>query len=137
MAIIDWDESISVNIPMIDEQHRELIGWIVALDEAVRKGGGAEKVEDVLLKLTDYVFMHFSREESLMLSINFPDLASHRQEHDFFVTRLEEIMERFQNGETIGGDTLEFMGDWIVSHIKGTDQLYSRFMLAGSDKDEA
>jgi hemerythrin len=137
MAIFEWDESISLNIPMIDDQHRELIAWIAALNDTVHQGGGAEKVEDVLLQLTNYVFMHFSREESLMLSINFPGLAGHRREHDFFVTRLEGIMERLQSGEAIGEETLEFMGNWIASHIKGTDRAYGRFMQAGKDKAEA
>lgn len=134
MAIFEWDESISLNIPMIDDQHRALIGWIAALNDAVRKGGETEQVEDLLLKLVDYVFMHFTKEEGLMLSINFPGLGSHRQEHDFFVAKLEEIMERFQQGEAIGGAALEFMIDWVVCHIKGTDQVYGSFMLAGRDK---
>jgi hemerythrin-like metal-binding protein len=134
MAIFEWDESISLNIPMIDDQHRQLIGWVAALNDAVQKSAGAQAIEQVLLNLTDYVFNHFSGEERLMLSINFPGLDGHRQEHNFFVTRLEEIMERFQNGEEIGNDTLEFMSDWIVGHIKGTDRIYGSFMLAGSDR---
>jgi hemerythrin-like metal-binding protein len=134
MAIFEWDESISLNIPLIDDQHRQLIGWVAALNDAVQKSAGAQAIEQVLLNLTDYVFNHFSEEERLMLSIDFPGLDSHRQEHNFFVTRLEEIMERFQNGEEIGNDTLEFMSDWIVGHIKGTDRIYGSFMLAGSDR---
>jgi hemerythrin-like metal-binding protein len=134
MAIFEWDESIALNIPLIDNQHMQLIGWIAALNDAVQSSAGALAIEEVLLNLTDYVFSHFSEEERLMHSISFPGLDSHRQEHDYFVTRLEEIMERFQNGEEMGNDILEFMSDWIVSHIKGTDQLYCRFMLTGSDQ---
>ncbi|MBI2354333.1 MAG: hemerythrin family protein [Deltaproteobacteria bacterium] len=132
MTIFAWDDSIALNIPRIDEQHRELIGWINALHDAVRKDEGALVTGDVLSKLISYVFMHFTEEERLMLSCSFPGFTAHRQEHDYYVKRLKNIQDRFQEGEEISGETLEFMSDWIVCHIRGTDQVYGRFILAGS-----
>lgn len=132
MTIFAWDESIALNIPLIDRQHKELIGWINALDDAVCKGEGALVTGEVLSKLISYVFMHFAEEERLMLSWNFPGFTGHRQEHDYYVKRLKDIQDRYQAGEEISGETLEFMSEWIVCHIKGTDQVYGRFIQAGS-----
>lgn len=124
MAIFEWDDSISLGIPAIDEQHKELLGWIGSLSAAVQKGEGAQVIGGVLLKLISYVCFHFEEEERLLLAANYSDFAAHRQEHDDFVKRLQEIQEHFQDGEELSRNTLEFMSDWIVRHIRGTDQKY-------------
>jgi hemerythrin len=63
-----------------------------------------------------------------MLSCNYPDLAAHRAEHDLFVSRLREIQVNFIDGQEMGINILDFMVEWLVCHIKGTDQGYSRFI---------
>lgn len=129
MAIVEWDERIALHIPTIDGQHQELIGWINSLDDAVREGKGADLIDETLQKLIRYVFEHFAAEEQLMLSYNFPGFASHRQEHDHFVQRLKEIQGSFQDSSETSRKTLDFLVDWIVCHIKGTDQKYGSFIL--------
>ncbi len=130
MAIFEWDDSISLHIPVIDEQHKELLGWIAALNDAVQKGEGAQVIGDVLLKLISYVCFHFEEEERLLLSSNYPDFVGHRKEHDDFVKRLQDIQEHFHDGEELSRNTLEFMSDWIVLHIRGTDQKYGQLLRA-------
>lgn len=136
MAFPEWDESMALGIPTIDSQHKELIVWSKSLEGAVQKGGGALVIDDVLQKLIGYVHKHFSDEERLMLSCNFPDFTSHRQEHDFFVTRLKDLHNGITSGEELSVKTLDFLIDWLVSHIKGTDQNYGRFIResAGNSK---
>ena len=130
MAIFEWDDSISLNIPVIDEQHKELLGWIAALNDSVQKGEGAQAIGDVLLKLVSYVCLHFDEEERLLLTCNYPDFTGHREEHDGFVKRLQEIQEHFQDGEELSRGTLEFLSDWIVTHIRGSDQKYGQLLRA-------
>ena len=136
MKTIEWDESMALHIPAIDSQHKQMIGWIKALSEAVRNGEGAQVIDDVSRKLVSYVQEHFSDEERLMLSHNFPDFTSHRQEHDFFISRLGEMHARITNGEELSSKTLDFLIDWTINHIKGTDQIYGRFIrgAAGDTK---
>jgi hemerythrin-like metal-binding protein len=136
MAILEWDESIALHIPTIDAQHKELIGWINALNDAVQKGEGAQLIDETLQKLINYVLVHFAAEEKLMLSYNFPGFTRHRQEHDYFVQKLKEIQGGFQDSEATSRKTLDFMIDWIVCHIKGTDQNYGRFILGKMSETE-
>jgi hemerythrin len=128
MALFEWDESIALGIPTIDEQHKALFGWINTLDEAIRNGDGSEAVGEVIWKLITYVTEHFGEEERLMLSCNYPDLAAHRKEHDLFVSRLREIQVNFNDGHEMSKSILDFLVDWLVCHIKGTDQGYSQFI---------
>jgi hemerythrin-like metal-binding protein len=136
MAILEWDESIALHIPTIDAQHKELIGWINALNDAVQKGEGAQLIDETLQKLINYVLVHFAAEEKLMLSYNFPGFTRHRQEHDYFVQKLKEIQGGFQDSDATSRNTLDFMIDWIVCHIKGTDQNYGRFILGKMSETE-
>ena len=128
MAIFEWDDSISLSIPAIDEQHKELLGWIGSLNAAVQKGEGAQVIGDVLLKLISYVCYHFEEEERLLRSANYSDFAGHRQEHDDFVKRLQDIQAHFRDGDELSRNTLDFMSDWIVLHIRGTDQKYGELL---------
>ncbi|NTV48982.1 MAG: hemerythrin family protein [Geobacteraceae bacterium] len=134
MAFFEWDDSIALGIPIIDEQHKALFDWVNRLNEAVKSGKGAETVGEVIWKLITYVTEHFSEEERLMLSCNFHGLAAHRKEHDQFVSRLREIQTDFIDGHEMGVSVLDFMVDWLVCHIKGTDQGYSRFIQQQAEK---
>jgi hemerythrin-like metal-binding protein len=128
MAIFDWDDSIALGIPTIDEQHKALFDWVNTLNEAIKNGEGNEAVGEIIWKLISYVTEHFNEEERLMLACNYPELAAHRNEHDLFVARLQEIQVSFNNGQEMGINILDFLVEWLVCHIKGTDQGYSRFI---------
>jgi hemerythrin-like metal-binding protein len=128
MAFFEWDDSITLGIPIIDEQHEALFDWINNLDEAIKRGDGSEAVEELIWKLITYVTEHFCEEELLMLSCNYPDLAVHRKEHDQFVDRLREMQLNVNDGHEMGKSVLVFLVDWLIHHIKQTDQGYSRFI---------
>ena len=127
-VFFEWDDSIALGIPTIDDQHKAIFHWINTLHEAVNSGDGHEKVGDIINNLISYVTEHFSEEERLMLSCDYPQLVSHRKEHDRFVTRLQEIQTRYNDGDEMGQDILDFMVEWLVCHIKGTDQGYNRYI---------
>jgi hemerythrin-like metal-binding protein len=128
MTNFEWDESVALGIPHIDEQHKALFGWINALNDAIIGGYGHDKVEELILNLIIYVKEHFSEEERLMLACSFPQLVSHRSEHDQFVTKLQDIQTNFLAGNDMSADVHDFMVNWLVCHIKGTDQGYKRFI---------
>lgn len=134
MKKFEWDDNISLGIPAIDSQHKLLFGWINSLNEAVIRGDEHEKIAETIFNLINYVTVHFTDEERLLLSFKYPELISHRKEHDQFVTRLQAIQTSFNNGNAIGDEILEFLVEWLVCHIKGTDQDYSRFMHERGEK---
>ncbi|MDD2898645.1 MAG: bacteriohemerythrin [Desulfuromonadaceae bacterium] len=128
MTLFEWDNSIALGIPVIDEQHKMLFTLVNSLNAVINREYSSEVVGEVIWKLVTYVTEHFSEEERLMLSCAYPGLSAHRTEHDTFVTRLQEIQESFISGKEVGDDVLNFLVEWLVCHIKGTDQGYSRFI---------
>jgi len=134
MTKFEWDESIVLGIHSIDMQHKALFDWMNSLNEAITQGEGKEKVEEIINNLIKYVIVHFSEEERLMLSWNYPALEDHRKVHDHFATKLQEIQSSFNAGNDMSTSVLVFMVDWLVCHIKGTDMYYSRFILEGGER---
>jgi len=128
MTLLAWDESLETRIPHIDAQHRKLISLINDLDQAVQDGTGGLLVSYVLQELIRYVKDHFEDEEQLMLRRRFPDLTAHRKEHDLFASRLNEIHTTFQDGDALSSNILDFLKDWLVNHIRRTDQAYAAFI---------
>lgn len=128
MAVFGWDQSYSTGIVSIDEQHQLLMAMIAGLDQAEGEGTGGLLISYVLQELMRYVGTHFEDEEKLMMRHDFPGLASHRQEHDFYVERLKHIQENYRDGDLLARQTLDFLKEWISCHIKGTDQIYAAFI---------
>jgi hemerythrin len=135
MSIFEWDDSIALGIPAIDRQHKVLFGWVNALDDSIVRGDGNEKVGETIVNLITYVTVHFSDEERLMREWGYPELGSHRKEHDYFVAKLKDIQASFNAGNDMSTPVLDIMLDWLVSHIKGTDQGYCRFIHREESKD--
>lgn len=128
MDLFQWNDSFKLNIAKIDEQHEQLISLISELEGAVQDGAGGRLIDYVLQELIRYVGVHFADEERLMMLHGFPGLADHRLQHDSYVTRLKEIQENYQESNALSSATLDFLKEWIATHIKGTDQIYGAFI---------
>ncbi len=88
MDFLSWNESMSVNIEEIDNQHKEFIGIINTLFEAMKVAKGYEVLDDVLNKLVDYAHYHFNTEEKYFEKFEYSDSQLHKDEHKNFLTRL-------------------------------------------------
>ena len=66
MALVTWDQSYSVSVKKLDEQHQKLFSLLNTLHEAMRQGKGQAVVEDTLGELALYIVTHFRAEEELL-----------------------------------------------------------------------
>ena len=57
-----WDDSLSVQIPEIDNQHQKLIEIINSLYDAFMNQALSERVNEIIKDLTDYAGYHFTTE---------------------------------------------------------------------------
>lgn len=122
---IKWDESWNTKIAVIDQQHRKLVNIVNDLGEAMKIGKSKDVVEDVLTVLIDYTKTHFRSEERLMEQKKYDGLESHKQIHQEFVEKVLGFQQRVEAGSTIVSiQMLDFLSDWLVSHIKGEDMKY-------------
>jgi hemerythrin len=59
MALITWNDSLSVKVAEIDEQHKKLIAMINELNDAMRLGKGKDVLGKIVNGLVTYTTTHF------------------------------------------------------------------------------
>jgi len=135
MAFLKWNDSLSVKITSIDDQHKKLIELINKFYEQVSHRTNDENISILIKGMKDYTQMHFDNEEKYMMQFNYPNYADHKKEHDFFISKVVELEEKFNKGKVIlTFEITSFLKIWIKNHIQGSDKKYSDFFIRNGVK---
>jgi hemerythrin len=131
-TIVTWHKSYSVNIPLIDAQHVELINLTNKLYRSCLKGRehSKEVFMDVLHSAVDYVGYHFSTEEKIMERVGYPGYSTHKREHTNFVREVLKTVDDLSKG--INTNPLSFvtyLKDWVLTHIAVSDAALGRHLI--------
>ncbi len=130
--MIEWvDEVYSVGITKIDDQHRQLIELINAIENC-KDQKDHEFVEKVLNTLGMYTKVHFAFEESILKKLNFAEFDQHAGKHRIFAQRIESAVEQYHNSECreeLLPGLLNFLRDWLLNHILVEDMKYKKFLF--------
>jgi hemerythrin len=128
MALIKWNDSLSVNVAKIDQQHQKLILMINELHGAMKQGRGNDVLGEIVNGLISYTATHFKTEEDYFNQFGYPETDSHKKEHIAFVQKVSEFKDGFEKGKrSLSIEVLYFLSDWLQNHIKCTDKKYSQF----------
>ena len=133
MAFFEWDESYSVGVPELDDQHRVLIDIINDLDRIENEGGS---IRGALDRLEWYVNEHFSYEEKLMREAKYDDFDRHVEAHRAFEKWLRSSqvhltasgLETSQMASVIN----EYLKGWLTKHILVVDMDYKSLLATDS-----
>jgi len=129
MAYIDWNESYSVGVKTMDDQHKKLIGMINQLHDAMKEGKGSSEIGSVLSGLSDYTKYHFTAEEKLLKENNYPMLLIQENRHKEFITKLDEFQKDVSSKNlAISLKVRDFLRDWLINHISGEDKKYMKYL---------
>ena len=131
MKVIEWDDSLSVGVQLIDEQHKVLIQRLNDMSEAVEENRGTDKIAKTLDFLIDYTNFHFSAEAKHMETNNYPGFDDHVEKHKGFTTPLNELVSDFkEEGATpILAEAIDtFLVKWLVEHIMTVDVEFGKFL---------
>lgn len=135
MAFIDWDDSLSVKIDSIDNEHKKLIGMINEFYDNVKEESSTELVVKIVRRMREYTQTHFRSEESYMRIYNDPGYLKHKEEHDSFVDKVKDVEERCANGKLVASfEITNFLKKWIRDHIQKTDKQYTQLLLKNGVK---
>ncbi len=116
MAHIEWLESYSCGIELIDDQHKEIISLVNRLGDSVATQD-RDEMGEVLNRLVSVVINHFEFEEELMEQSGYGYLKAHKKLHDRFVEKLVTFTQRYDAGECIIEEIRPFMQNWVSHHI--------------------
>ncbi|MDR0316497.1 MAG: bacteriohemerythrin [Treponema sp.] len=125
--LVSWSPTFSVGIKLIDDQHKELLDLVNDMFNHVIGDDAAERVyfQKIIQKAVHYIRVHFTTEEKLMISTNFPGYAEHKKAHDFFVLTVLDIVRKFETEDKYSLSIFtKFLKEWVLTHIAIMDKLY-------------
>jgi hemerythrin len=133
---IEWRESLAIGVPVIDNQHKELLSRFDKLLKACETGKGIEELRGLLEFLDTYVVTHFSDEEGIQRVRHYPGYAAHKKEHEWFIARLKALKaEIATEGVAVHHvmETNNMLLKWLINHISKVDNELGKF-LRGTGK---
>lgn len=118
------DQSLSVGVPSLDEDHQHLLQLVERLKSAKR--GGSDRSGEILAELRERAARHFQHEEQIFLSVGFPLAEEHIAEHREFVAQLDQMLS--DRGRHHAANLTAVLNTWIVDHILKSDREYAEYM---------
>jgi hemerythrin len=121
-----WDDSYSLGIPAIDDQHKILVVMINDIFQSCNDESVSEKVvfSRACRKAAEYAATHFHDEEALLTKAGYPNFPEHKKEHESFMA---EVWAEFNKFEKSGGTPVglaRFLKKWLLNHIVVKDKQY-------------
>ena len=135
MPLFTWNDSYSVTISSMDEQHKKLFALINQLHDAMTTGKAKTIVGQVLDDLLDYTRTHFTAEEKVLEKYNYSGITEQKKEHAIFINKIVELKEKNKSGSlTVTLETSQFLKEWLLNHIMVIDKKYSSFLAEKGQK---
>ena len=129
MTIIKWDESLTLGIQEIDDQHKRLINMINELHLALEYGKSSDVILPVIERLKEYADRHFLDEERLFVDLDYPGVSDHKQEHVNFIAKIQDLNKQFSyNREFLAINIRDLLLTWFFHHIRTKDLEYKKLI---------
>ena len=130
MSLISWNETFSVKIFELDQQHKKWLDIINDLHGAMLAGKGKAQLDKTFKALEDYTRIHFSTEEGYLSKAHYPELEAHKKLHRDLEEKLKNIHQKYlsQDDILLSVEVLNELRDWLIYHIKNVDKNYSDFL---------
>jgi len=124
---VTWQDSYALGIKAIDDQHKELLNIV---NDIFSHASGDQHQEhlyfkEVIAQAVDYIKMHFTTEEKIMISTKYQGYAEHKKHHEDFVLTVIKTAKDYEAGKRLTLTSFGyFLKDWVLSHIAVMDKKY-------------
>lgn len=128
---VEWENSFSVDNDEIDEQHKKLFNIINEVGNYLNSDDESASlaINKAINELIDYTDYHFRLEENLMLSMEYPRIEEHIEQHKLFETKIRSFKDQIKLfGTTETSQMLfDYVISWLKTHILVLDGDYAGF----------
>lgn len=128
MNEIHWDDSYSVGVPRLDEQHKRIVGVVNLL---VRNAGVtvvSETISEALTRLTRYANEHFVTEEEMLRKHNYLELEDHLKLHKEYRAVITTFcQETWALQPDVPKKLSRYVSVWWWKHVLVEDMKYKAF----------
>jgi hemerythrin len=124
-------------VPVIDEQHQELVSMFNLLTEAVKNNAPRKDIYRLIDDVISYSSLHFATEEMLMAEFGYPEIEAHKQKHRQLI---QEALHLRRKLELAGEEQfLEWFHHWpfanILAHIQYADNQVKDHITQGGAEE--
>jgi len=126
-----WKDEYSVGLHEIDVQHKELLSLFTRVTDVLEESSSWTDVHYRIVELRTFAAYHFQFEEALMRMFGYAEHAGHAEFHQQFFVKIAE----FERHSILGDakrEMLQFLFDWLFSHILKSDKDYAQHILSGA-----
>lgn len=126
MAAIGWSQMMSVGVPVLDADHKTLVGLINNLHRAIGDDEEYATLGSVLQALEEYAAHHFAREEQVMAACRYPSLQAHMGMHQRLTAQVAALRAAYDADRSAvrARQCLDFLNKWLIEHICSVDMDY-------------
>ena len=128
MKRIVWDDSHSVGVDEIDQQHKDFFRIMNRLQLLQERGAPRELTINVLFELYKYADYHFASEENFMALIKCPHLDNQKRNHQEILKSLQEKVRTFNSNALLLEPLLESIATQFLNHADHADKLIGNFV---------
>lgn len=130
----EWNEEVSLNIPNIDDDHRELLKIVEDITEAINSNDKTQ-VAGLWKKLIKQTERHFENEEEYMEALRYPKLGRHKERHDELLDVGKSLLTLFEQDRIQSTSSVSlFLKNWLVEHISTDDKELSKYVKENKNK---
>lgn len=134
MQIIDWSPEYSVNVKIMDDQHKEMIHFINQVFDDGKEAVSPIEFNEFFTHARLYFTNHFMTEEKYFDLFKYEGAASHKNEHSAFLADIDELKRIHELKEKNGLDKdntdlldlVHAIEDHLFNHILKFDKQYTR-----------
>lgn len=123
--LITWTDKYSINLNIIDQQHKKWIDFINILYRAYKSKAKTKEIAEHISKLLDYTDYHFGFEEKYLEDFKCGNIENHKNEHGAFVNNIKKYQKWHNEGDSEAVYRLIiYLNNWVLGHIQGDDIRY-------------
>jgi hemerythrin-like metal-binding protein len=132
MPFIVWTSELSVDVKMLDNDHKRLAILVNDLHEGLMAGRDSKDLERILNELVAYSRLHFANEEHFLAEAGYSGAAAHKQEHEQKIKQILVLQARFLSAKESADylEVLDQLKHWLFSHIEHSDKEFVAHLKA-------
>ena len=118
-----WKEEYTVNIGIIDEQHKKFLEIINELKIIINENTCKKNVSGVFFQLAYLIDHYFIKEEIYFKDLKYPKFDQHKSEHNQFIERIIQFQKDVQNDKpNLCLEIYQYLESWFDEHILKYDK---------------
>ncbi len=117
MASLEWSDALSLDLPLMDDTHREFVELL-----AIAQRSPDEALHASWQQLVDHTAEHFGQEDRWMLATRFSSINCHSMQHKVVLEVMREGLALAASGNTAAlRDMASELALWFPKHAQSMD----------------